>query len=274
MWRINYLINHLVSRHRGTLPLILTCPHDGDTQPPEVSARTGQELPGGCDFETDRDLKARAITIELAQRLLDICGEAPYVVLADFNRDYIDANRVAADSTPNCAYEVSNAKPFYDEYHNTIRDFVAEIRAETGGLGLLFDLHGTAGVANAPAQIYLGTDTRHSIARLLSVDPQAMSRRRSLFSFLTAASYSVLPTPPDLAVPSLDGGYTIKTYGSNHADGLDAIQIEIVKALRTNIQERTRLVETLAYAMINLIQQYADTHTLAMFKHMNLVGIA
>ena len=56
-----------------------------------------------------------------------------------------------------CAFEDQDAKPFYEEYHNTVRNFVDEIRADNGGLGLLFDLHGTTQVNHDPAEVYLGT---------------------------------------------------------------------------------------------------------------------
>lgn len=272
MYQISYLENNFVSRHRGSLPVTLTCPHDGDKQPPDVpDERTGQGLPSGCDFSTTRDLNTGTITTGVAKRLLDIYGEAPYVVMADFNRDFIDANR--ADLTPNCAYEVPNAKPYYDEYHNTIRAFIAEIRAENGGLGLLFDIHGTAGIAEEPADLYLGTDDGGTIERLLKVDPQAMGRRRSLHSLLTAAGYAVLPTPPNLSVPSaLNGGYTVKTYGSSHADGLDAIQLEIDDRLRSVSEVREHFIDHLAYAIGSLVARYVDTHTLAAFQSLNLYG--
>lgn len=277
MWQINYQVKNLVSSHRGTLPVILTCPHEGDSQPPGVPPRTGQGLPAGCNFETDHDLKTRTITTGVAQRVLDICGEAPYVVMADFKRDYIDANRPNSTRTPNCAYEVPAAKPFYDEYHRTIRSFITEIRAENGGLGLLFDVHGTVGIPGALADVYLGTDDGKTIKRLLQVDPQAMGRRRSLHSLLTAASYAVLPTPPGLSVPSkLNGGHTVKTYGSSHADGLDAIQLEIDDRLRkdeTGGTVRAQFIEHLAYAIRSLIAQYADSHTIAAFRHINLISL-
>jgi N-formylglutamate amidohydrolase len=52
-------------------------------------------------------------------------GEAPCVVIAEFHRRFIDANR-----PERCAFEHLDATPYYDEYHNTMRNFVDEIRAE------------------------------------------------------------------------------------------------------------------------------------------------
>jgi hypothetical protein len=79
-----------------------------------------------------------------------------------------DANRRAE-----CAFEDPDARSFYDEYHNTIRNFVDEIRADNGGLGLLFDIHGTAQIAHDPADVYLGTLNGEAISSLLSRDPLA-----------------------------------------------------------------------------------------------------
>jgi hypothetical protein len=85
MWTIPYEKTNLVSRHRGTLPVILSCPHEGEDEPLGVPVREGS--PPGCPPITiNRDLHTREITMGVAQRLLDIFGEAPYVVIAGFHR--------------------------------------------------------------------------------------------------------------------------------------------------------------------------------------------
>ncbi len=262
MWTISYSTTKFVSRHLGTLPLILTCPHDGNENP-GVPERTGSA--SGCPpFTKSRDLHTRQITEGVAQFVLDISGEAPYVVMAEFHRKYIDANR-----SPDCAYEDPKAKQYYDEYHTALRNFVSEIRAENGGLGLLFDIHGTD---NDPDTIFLGTGDGSTIARLLQVDPQAMWRRRSLRGFLEAAGYKV--SPQKAGVPeTLPGGFTVRTYGSSNTDGLDAIQIEIGSRLRKDGLEREVLIEVMAYAINSLVVRYADTHTqAALGKTVDLIG--
>jgi N-formylglutamate amidohydrolase len=246
MWMIAYETTRLVSRHRGNLPVVLACPHDGTASPP-VPERTGSGLPARCHFTKSRDLRSRAITTGVAQRLLELRGEAPYVVMADFHRKYIDANRSA-----DCAYEVAAAQPYYDEYHRTLRSFVDEVRSENGGPGLLFDIHGTAGIASDPADLYLGTAAGSSIARLLRIDAHAMSRRRGLVGLLAAAGYVVSLDPP-----ALGGGYTVETYGTCHPRGIDAIQVEIAAALRANADKRAVLIENLARAICSLADRYA-----------------
>jgi N-formylglutamate amidohydrolase len=95
MRQIEYSKTRLVSRHGGTLPVLLTCSHGGDEVPPGVPPRTAS--PPGCPpLELDRDLRTREVTTGIAQRLLDLTGEAPSVVIAEYDREYIDANRPAA----------------------------------------------------------------------------------------------------------------------------------------------------------------------------------
>lgn len=271
MRELTYTVLELVSRHQGTLPVILTCPHDGNEQPPGVpEERNGQNLPEGCQFEKDRDKETRAVTLAVAQRVFEFTGEAPYVIIAEFSRKFIDANR-----TPECAYEVQAAAPFYDEYHNTIRAFVDEIRRESGGLGLLFDIHGTAGVPGQPAGVYLGTDEGKTIEALRRVDPDAMSRRRSLPGLLTAAGITVLdlstpPLPPGTS--KLSGGHTVRTYGSSHADGLDAFQIEIDESIRTDPDKRAHFIEALARTVASLVTLYASAQTSAAVRELRTFG--
>jgi len=239
---VAYTENLLVSRYQGAMPAILTCPHGGDKQPPGVSnPRTGVGLPPDCRFEPNTDRFTRTITRGVAQVLFDVFGEAPYVVIANFDRAFIDANRRESDK---CAFEDLDAQPFYDEYHNTIRNFVDEIRADNGGLGLLFDIHGTVEIDHDPAEVYLGTLNRRAISSLLSRDSLAMSRRRSLPGLLREVDYAVSPKIPE----TLPGDFTLETYGSSNADGVDAIQIEIESTLRIDDSKRDVFIEDLAYA--------------------------
>ena len=263
MRNIAYTEHLLVSRYQGTMPVILTCPHGGDKQPPGVpNRRTGAELPSACRFETDTDRFTRTITRGVAQVLFDVFGEPPYVVIANFDRAYIDANR-----SPKCAFEDRDAQQFYEEYHNTVRNFVDEIRAENGGFGLLFDIHGTTQVDHDPADVYLGTLNGEAISSLSSRDSRAMSRRRSLPGLLREAGYIVSAKIPE----TLPGDFTLETHGSSNADGVDAIQIEIESTLRTDASKRENFIEDLAYAICSLAARYADTHTLAAFRSANFL---
>jgi len=263
MRNITFTERLLVSRYQGALPVVITSPHGGDEQPPGVpNKRTGKNLPSGCRFEPDTDRFTRTITRGVAQALFDVFGEAPYVVMANFDRAYIDANR-----TEECAFEDCDAKPFYDEYHNTIRNFVAEIRADNGGLGLLFDIHGTKQISSDPADVYLGTLNGESISSLLKRDPLALKRQRSLPGLLRKAGYVVSAKVPE----TIRGDFSLETYGSSNADGIDAIQIEIEATLRTEAAKRDLFIDDLAYAISSLVARYADNLSFAAFRSANFL---
>jgi len=235
--------------------------HGGDRQPPGVPERTGQNLPDDCLFETNTDRFTRTVTRGVAQFFFDVFGEAPYVVIANFDRDYIDANRSRV-----CAFEDRDARQFYEEYHNTIREFVDEIRTDNGG-GLLIDVHGTSLITGDPAVLYLGTLNGQSVSSLLSRDPLALARKRSLAGLLREAGHVLSSEIPE----TIPGGFTLETYGSSNANGVDAIQIEIETSLRTDAGRRDIFIEDLAFAINSLVARYADTHTLAGFRGANFL---
>src|SRR5581483_2317574 len=159
---VTYEQDRLVKTHRGTMPVVLTCPHDGTEQPPGVDARDEQATPDRCGrFTIKSDLQTAFITTSVAQKILDLTGLSPYVVIAKFDRKFIDANRPR--SPLNCFFTDPDAKPFYDEYHNRIAGFVNEIRGQNSNHGFLFDIHGKVEIPDDPADIYLGTDNGKSL---------------------------------------------------------------------------------------------------------------
>jgi hypothetical protein len=81
----------------------------------------------------------------------------------------------------------------------------------------------------------------------------------------------VSPRQPGIPkTPAVDGGHTVRPYGSSHEVGLDAI--EIVSTLRNNEKKRSDLIETLAYAIGNLVARYADIYTLAALQSVHLLS--
>jgi N-formylglutamate amidohydrolase len=247
MWTIKYEENRMVSRHAGSLPVLLTCPHGATAKPVGVPQRNGS-TPNCPPFKISGDRFTRDITTAVAQLILETLGEAPYVVIAEYHRKYIDANR-----SRKCAFEVPAAEPFYDEYHQTVRSFVDAILAENGPQGLLLDIHGTTTIPTDPAAVYIGTDNGESVQRLLSDDPLAVWRKRSLRGLLQAAGYVVSPALPGVPeTPEVDGGFTTRTYGSSHDDGLDAMQIEIAQPIRENEKPRSDFIEHFGRAVASI----------------------
>jgi hypothetical protein len=141
--------------------------------------------------------------------------------------------------------------------------FVSEIRAEHDGVGLLLDLHGTRRREEAPADIYIGTENGLTITALRAeTGDDVLYRRRGLVGLLRAAGYGVLPGEAGVPEhPSFTGGYTVETHGSSHADGIDAIQLEIVAELRDDPCRRLALAADLAAAIASLLPRWVPPPT-------------
>jgi N-formylglutamate amidohydrolase len=209
----------------GTLPIILSVPHGGRTAVPDVPVRRGFGVP---KFTTVRDEN----TLELAEKLADAIekelGGRPYVVVALFDRKYLDVNRPPED-----AYETAKAKPYYDAYHGALGAYCAQVR-KTWGRGLLLDLHGQALMNDT---IYRGTQNLKSVSALKQrYGMKAINGPNSICGVLEANGYTIFP-PSDARDstkenPFFSGGYIIETYGSDAGTGIDAMQLELPGKLR------------------------------------------
>jgi hypothetical protein len=262
---VTYSETRLVKRHQGTMPIILTCPHDGTQSPVGVTERTESNNPGGCGpLKTLRDTNAADVTERVAQRILETTGLSPYVVIARFRRRSIDANR-----EPECAYVHdeggARAAAIYEEYHETIKDFVRELLTENDGRGFLFDIHGTGVVDGDDADLFQGTDNGGSLSRGFSRD--LLFARHGLHGLLSAVRRPTL-TPPDGPVfeyvvspadadatenPAVDGGFTVR----NQSAQMNCVQIEIAQRVRVDETRRGLLVEDLAAAIPNFVRRHA-----------------
>ena len=205
----------------GTVPVVFTFPHGGTTSVPGIADRDCSSSSKNCGRDTNTHLMAPAIS----DAFFALTGHKPYLVASYMPRSQVDLNRPAGSQ----AYDDPDAKPYYDFYHDGVRNFIDEIRA-TWGSGVLFDVHGQS---SFPSTIIRGTQNGDTVTSLLAAQgPVALNGPDSVFGELASLAYSV---HPDLAIPfenqaelsAYRGGYTVRTYGSSHADGIDAIQLEI-----------------------------------------------
>lgn len=234
----------LIETKSGTLPIIITAPHGGMTDVPGVPVRvddTAKRFVTGTDMRTAE--LARRIVQQLSQRL----DGKPYLIAAGFRRRYIDANRAPED-----AYESPDAKPIYDAYHRSIEEACRAVKNKFGG-GLLVDVHGQAKhvdrllVGTIGGKTIAGLRERHGTA--------AFSGRDGMLGFLNSAGLKISPEVDavKLSLPEYDGGYTVLTYGSQNAAGLDAVQFEFGSELR----EPKRLDDSAERAAAAIAQFYA-----------------
>jgi hypothetical protein len=190
--KISYAIRKLVSTNIGSLPILITCPHNGNGCPEDVPDREESNCSDICErqgrFTKKPDKLTMYITDGVAQNIHQLTKKEPYLVKAKFERRCIDANR-----SRNCAYDVQQAKIFYNEYHGKIRSFIKEINQSNKGLGFLFDIHATAGISKYDADIIFGTNNGVSISRLLELNSDALWDISGLIASLKKKGYKTAP---------------------------------------------------------------------------------
>lgn len=201
----------------GTMPVVLSAPHGGDRPMSHIPARQRSDLP---KFQTVRDERTAELTEKLADALAEESGRQPFVVILRAERKYVDVNR-----PPEHAYEAEPAKAVYVAYHRALRKACDEIRAKWKH-GLLLDVHGQT---LEDGVIFRGTHNLETITALRQrAGPEVY---RQLDRALGKQGFRVLP-PADERETRFTGGYIVQTYGSQHPDGIDAIQWEFGSELR------------------------------------------
>ncbi len=135
----------LITVETGSLPIVLSAPHGGTEPIPGIPIREGKNIER---FVTSRDGNVDKIALLTAKHLEKSLGGKPYIVVARFERKYVDANR-----SPEAAYEHETAKLHYDAYHRAIQDALVAIKRDWGR-GLVVDIHGQVKTSDG---IYRGT---------------------------------------------------------------------------------------------------------------------
>jgi N-formylglutamate amidohydrolase len=221
----------------GTLPLLLTVPHDG--------ADFLGPFPHRSRGTTVRDAGTRDLAERVASLLQQRLGHRPYLVIAKFSRKHLDANREAAD-----AMEFAEMLPAYRAYHDQIAAYIAQLRNTFLSGALLIDVHGQSG---EPDTTFLGTRSGLTVKNLVSRSgPAAVLGPDSIIGQLARRGYRVNPAP-DADSPREDpryqGGYTVVAYGSHRSEGIDAMQLEFGRQHRSNARLPEDLADAIAHFM-------------------------
>lgn len=227
----------------GALPIILTAPHGGRAAVPELAPRRGIGVP---QFTVERDSNTAELAEALAAKITSRLGLQPFLVIARFERKYVDANRAEA-----AAFESPEAKPYYDAYHGAVGAAVAMVRRNWSS-GLLLDIHGQGAERDA---IIRGTDNGSSVAALVrKFGRDAVSGPKSILGQMMLPGYKIEPAA-DERERRYTGGYTTRTYGSHRAGGVDAIQLELGTHLRAK-SNLDRTADDLARAIEIFVRAY------------------
>jgi N-formylglutamate amidohydrolase len=207
----------------GMLPIILSAPHGGREAIPGVGPRRGV---GVSQFISERDSNTAELAEKIGAKLEQTFHARPFLVVARFERKYLDANRPR-----HAAYEAPEATPYYDAYHQEVQFACQRVRGNWGG-GILLDIHGQGAEVDT---IFRGTDNGKSVSVLQQkFGKDALTGPKSILGWLASKGYKVLPNGiGDGREQRYTGGYTTQTYGSHRGTQVDAIQLELGSNLRT-----------------------------------------
>jgi N-formylglutamate amidohydrolase len=229
----------------GMLPIILSAPHGGRQPIPGVLARRGI---GIAQFTTERDSNTDELAQQIAAQLVKRLGSKPFLIVAEFERKYVDANRPSKD-----AYESAAAKIYYDAYHRALQSACEQVRRDWGR-GLLLDIHGQGAETET---IFRGTDNGKSVTVLeRRFRREALTGERSILGQLKLRGYKIAPSLGENDEERrYIGGYTTRTYGSHKETGIDAIQLEFGTSLRARAN-LGRMATDVAEAIFVFAQAY------------------
>jgi len=237
----------LVFSQKGNSPILLTAPHAGRPENvipnlPTRSEKGGKGVETRWDANTDLIAKLTAKILEKEFNLI------PYVVIAEFSRKNIDANR-----EQEAALDTPLARPYYQKYHGAIKQSIAEIR-KTYGNGILIDIHGQGIKKDV---VWRGTRSGLTIKNLIQRHGwDAVTGENGILGALKSIGYKIYPEQTDQSEAPYDGGYTLFTYGSHTADGIDALQIEIGSQFRLKESTCEEFSKSLALAIHKFYSVY------------------
>lgn len=214
---------------KGNMPLLLTAPHGG-------SKRIGtKDRTKGVVIKDDDTLQ---LAFLISDNIHQFTGQRPYLVAADFSRKDIDANR-----NSNEAYEDPKMALTYNFYHQMIREYINDIKRKYGNAGLLLDIHGQGA---QPDTIFRGTSNEKTANRDSINSLKSLSNR----------GYNVIPNGNNLLDKEDNrfvGGWTVRHYGINNPNGINAIQIELGSNLRSRNKFADQFAQDLAISLLQNI---------------------
>jgi hypothetical protein len=244
----------------GTLPIVVSVPHDGAVMP--------QDIPDRTEGVTVRDTHSRALADAIRAALIKKFGQAPHLIVCELSRKKVDCNRELAIATQGHPKAIQA----WQEFHRFIDTAEQSVLAKTPH-GLYLDIHSHAhpnkrieiGYLLKPADLKLtdhelDTDVRlrarSSIRALGSVTPTGFAElvrgQTSLGGLLEARGLAAVPSPKQTLTagePYFNGAYAITAHGSRDKAQLDGIQLEVPVQMRATAESRAATARALAEAL-------------------------
>ncbi len=280
---INRMRTELVWHNDGSLPILLAIPHGGTELVLEVNPRQNRDT--AEQFTINSAIYTYDMARIIRRVLEDKFNQKPYMVACLAHRRYVDVNRAPKDAyimrsvlneaTPEdtatlpMRYRRSGA-PIYFEYHCALQRYIGQMYRRYNKNALLIEL---SGGFSLPQQVAMYTLQGKSLTRLRQRKPQLFNGNTWLAPLIENRGYEADP-PSALPYPSLEcasqvplpascrieaadnaGEYTLDKYGSHQPAGIDAIQLNVGRALRTT-DSFERTARDLGNVLVDFIQAH------------------
>lgn len=255
----------------GNLPVVISVPHGGYTEPAAIPDRD-------CNNCIKvRDSYTQELARDIGQVFYEKTGCYPHIVINLLHRKKFDANRAigdAADGHP-------TVEQAWHAYHELLDSAKAQIE-EDYGRGLFLDLHGHAhmiqrielGYLLSRSELQLSNGDlnaseyieQSSIQSLVENNLQSLTHAELLrgdHSFGSLLESKGIPAVPSANDPFpvgsesyFSGGYNTVRHGALNGGNIDGIQIECNQDIRFDTVLRERLADSLTQA----INEFIDIH--------------
>lgn len=213
----------------GTLPILITIPHDGNKILNYVPIRKDTLL----NFNIKNDLHTKSIGLDIANELYSLTGKSPTIIINNIHRKFVDLNR---DSKS--AYSSTRTKIIYNNYHNFIHKEIKNKLIKNESV-LLLDLHG---FSCDTIDVSLSTRNHKTLYNKNEFDLIFKSNSGIYKSLLNNNFITKINNP-------FYGGFTIKNISTKFNKNLSAIQIELGNKIRFNNNERERFVKLISKSL-------------------------
>lgn len=248
-----------VEWQQGDAPIVISVPHGGGLRPNELPNRTyGKTARDGRTIEIGRELRAA---------IFKATGKTPHLVLCHLHRSKLDANRDFKEG----AQGASVAEQAWSEYHGFIEQARAQIK-ERYGAGFYLDLHGQSHPEGwiewgytIPSKSLNDSDLKEpsSLDHLVRTSEFSLAElihgATSLGARTQELGYNSVPSPKHTSPGDghyFSGGYSTRRHGSRNGGTIDAAQLELPRALRTDTSRHERLCHDLATVLVDFLNEH------------------
>ena len=247
----------------GNLPIVITVPHGGSSQPASMPARTKAAC-NDPSFSTGNDSNTYNLGANIAGRIYDATGKWPWVIYNKLHRSRLDSNR----DLQQAACGDPEAEAAWYQFH----DYIAIARQHVTGPGWQMDIHGHGNPANLRLELgwlISGYDlynpgpfkSASSLYAFAEASPKPFDELlRELGTELTNKGYRSLPALQDWATEGeayYSGGYLTSRYTCLElSDQICGVQLELPGYIRGTADSRTAYSRVLANVLVPYLQQF------------------